>query len=261
MRLDWLILPFTGFSLSQKSNIWNISKKVWGNDKNYEVLNDDSIKVFYPKGSYSPSRSPQGGIGFYASPYEIFPAEDVTISYDVKFDETFQSVLGGKLPGLFLSEGLDKKYMRDASGGKHNNNTSSVRIAWRKDFLGEAYVYLPKNQSLEYSQIENYIENETFGDSLWRGKFQFKKNEWNTVMIRVKVNTFNENVNANNDGVLEVSINGNKQIFDKVVWRTNPSVNVTAILFSTFFGGGSIKYATPVDTWSYFKNFRALRSA
>jgi hypothetical protein len=40
--------------------------------------------------------------------------------------------------------------MREASGGKHNNNTASLRIVWRQ---AEAYVYLPHKQIYEYDNI------------------------------------------------------------------------------------------------------------
>jgi hypothetical protein len=260
MRLDWLTLPLTALTYLQDSGIWNISKIGWGKDnKNHQVLDDGSLKVFYPKGSYSPSKSIQGGIGFYASPENMFPAQELIFSYDVKFDETFQSVLAGKLPGLFFSEGTDKKYMREASGGKHSNTTSSLRIVWRKDFDVEAYVYLPKNQSPEYQQIPNLIQNDDFGDSLWRGLFKFQPTQWNKIMIRVKMNTFDKDGTPNANGILEICINEQRQKFTTLIWTTNPSTSITAILFSTFFGGSSEKYATPVDTWSYFKNFRVKK--
>lgn len=257
MRLDWLILPFTSLVYLQNSGIWNIIKIGWGKDNlNHQILDDGSLKVYYPAGSYSPSKFPQGGIGFYASPQDIFPCEKIILSYEVKFDKTFNPVFGGKLPGLFLSESTNIEDMQEASGGKHNNNTASIRIVWRKSFDGEAYVYIPKNQSEDYKNLQNYVENEKYGDSLWRGLFKFNQNEWNKVMIKLKVNSFDKNKNPVNNGILEVNINGIKYRFNKLIWRNNPQTKITAILFSTFFGGSSIKYATPIDTWSYFRNFR-----
>lgn len=256
MRLDWFALPFTALTTLQNSGVWNISKIGWGKEnQNHEILDDGTLKVFYPKNSYTPSKFPQGGIGFYASPDTLFPTDEIQVSYDVKFDETFQPVLGGKLPGLFLSEGVDKKYMREASGGKHNNNTASLRIVWRQDWQAEAYVYLPHEQIDEYDNIPNLVKNDAFGDSLWRGLFQFNPNAWNRITFRVKINSLNSDGTPNSDGVLDLCINNRRHKFNKLIWRTNPSTSITAILFSTFFGGGSPKYATPVDTWTYFKNF------
>jgi len=149
--------------------------------------------------------------------------------------------------------------MREASGGQHSNTTSSLRIVWRKDFDTEAYVYLPENQSSEYQQIPNLIQNDAFGDSLWRGLFKFQPTEWNKVMMRVKMNTFDKDGNPNANGILELFVNEEPQKFNNLIWTTNPSTSITAILFSTFFGGGSEKYTTPIDTWSYFRNFRVKK--
>lgn len=257
MKLNWIFLPFTLISNLQQASIWNIVKIGWGKENlNHQILPDNSLKVYYPAGSYSPSNFPQGGIGFYASPNEIFPSDHVMLSYEFKFDETFQPVLGGKLPGVLLSEPGDTFDLNFGSGGKHNNKTSSLRLAWRKDFSAEAYVYIPKNQTQEYYQTENYVKNEVYGDSLWRGIFTFKKNEWNKIYIRVKLNTFNTQGNANSDGILSMNINGVNKRFNKLIWTTNISTKITTILFSTFFGGSSNKYATPIDTWIYFKNFK-----
>lgn len=256
MRSEFITLPLTALSYLQSGGLWNITKIGWGRtNENHKIVND-TLQVFYPKGSYSPSKFPQGGIGIYASPMDLFPANEVTFKYQVKFDETFQPVLGGKLPGLFLSEGVGKEFMREASGGKHNNKTASIRVVWRKDFEGEAYVYVPEQQRKDYYLTANYVENRVFGDSLWRGLFKFSNETWNDVSIHVKLNSFDRFGNARSDGLLELTINSITQKFNKLVWRTNPETQITAILFSTFFGGGSEKYATPVDTWTYFKNIQ-----
>jgi hypothetical protein len=225
---------------------WNITKIPFGkNVINHQVLNNDTLKVYYPNGSYSPSRGLIGGMGFYASPKEIFPNDDVTFNYSVLFDETFDPNLGGKLPGLFISNGS----FFGASGGRFNDYTASCRIAWRKNFDAEAYIYAPKNQDPTYYDIPGFKQNVIYGDSLWRGKLKFNKNEWNNVSIRIKLNTIGEK-----DGLLQVSINSVTFSFDKLIWRNHKSVHLSAMIFETFFGGSSPRTATPVDTWTYFKN-------
>lgn len=256
MRLNWIALPIVGLKTLYESgeNTWNITKVGWGRDNtNHEIVNKNLLKVFYPRGSYTPSQYPQGGIGFYASPIDIFPCDIITFSYEVKFDETFQPNLGGKLPGLLLAEPGDLNY---GSGGNKNNKTASVRIAWRKDFKAEVYVYVPEKQSIEYNKIENFKKNKGYGDSLWKGIFQFRQNEWNNIMIHIKLNSFDKYDLPMEDGVLKININGIEKIYDKMIWRIDNSTTITSILFSTFFGGSKPKYATPIDTWTYFKNFR-----
>jgi hypothetical protein len=255
MRGRLFILPLTVLStLEISNNIWNIVKIGWGRDnRNHEVLSSGILQVYYPKGSYSPSKNPQGGIGFYASPKDVFPTNEVELRYQVKFDKTFNPNLGGKLPGLFLSTSTKKEDMSSGSGGKNSNTTASIRIAWRQNFTAEAYLYLPKIQAHEYKKTNNVISNGKYGDSVWRNLFQFNKETWNTVIIYAKVNTFKDEI-PKTDGVLRVTINNTTQTFDQLIWRMDNNTLITSILFSTFFGGSTYKYATPNDTWVYFKN-------
>lgn len=39
-------------------------------------------------------------------------------------------------------------------------------------------------------------------------------------------------------------------------FRSSDQVGLSSMMFSTFFGGGSADYATPIDTSAYFKNFQ-----
>jgi hypothetical protein len=260
-----LILPISALISLKNNNIWKISKIGWGKN-NYQLISDPNtttsdniLKVFYPKNSYSPSKDPQGGLGFYASPSNIFPAQDISITYQVRFDSSFNPMLGGKLPGLFISQGTDKQYMNDASGGKHNEYASSIRICWKKNFSSEAYLYIPKNQSSQYLSIPNLSHNPIYGNSLWRNTFQLHPSLWNNISIHLKLNTFDKSNTPIPDGQLIVTINDIQQNFDNLIWRIDNSVSITAFLFSTFFGGSTSKYATPNDTWTYFKNITLIK--
>jgi hypothetical protein len=258
MKTALITLPLYLLSNFVNYNSWNIVRIAFGrNTKNHETV----LKVFYPKGSYSPSKNPIGGIGFFASPKEIFMANEVLFKYQVFFDKTFNPVFGGKLPGLFIGKGTNKKDMVGASGGKHYE-TSSCRIAWRENLTAEAYIYVPPQQHSNYYKIPNLVENKKFGDSLWRGSFSFYKNTWNNISIRLKTNTFINNLDKpkpNYDGELEITINNITQSFNQLLWRTQPEYNINSIIFETFFGGSDAKTATPSDTWTYFKNIQIQR--
>jgi len=138
----------------------NITKVAFG-ISNMNITND-TITVFYPKGSYSPSKGIVGGVGFYAS---VGLHERLTFNYSVYFDDTFDPNLGGKLPGLFISNGST----HGASGGKHDLYTASCRIAWRKNFEAEAYVYTPKKKG----ELRRGGGDKLYGESFWRGDFFF----------------------------------------------------------------------------------------
>ena len=255
------------FNSSSLFDVWNIVKFAFNSDT-YEVIGSETssetgsetggvLKVFYPEGSYSPSKQPQGGIGFFASQPDIFLAEEVVFNYTVLFDESFNPMFGGKLPGLFIGNSSDKNSMIGASGGKHiNDTTASCRIAWRADFGAEAYVYLPtKNHHDDYFNIPGLTINNKYGDSLWRNFLTFNPNTWNNVSIHLRLNTFDETTyKPITNGFLSVNINNESYSFDKMIWRTDPNYFINAILFETFFGGSSEKYATPHDTWTFFKD-------
>lgn len=270
-----MILPVNLLDLTIGFSLWNVSKTIFGKD-NYKILDEfvnrtsvnsrnmnDNIlsesesvlKVYYPQGSSSPSKNPVGGVGFYSNPSEIKNATDVTLSYSVKFDKTFDPVIGGKLPGLFINENGN---LFGGSGGKHTNNTS-CRIAWRSEFDAEAYVYLPKNIRQKSSYYNNSIQNKIYGDSVWRGDFKFRNVSWNNVTLRIRLNTFDE-TNPNYDGILEMSVNGVKRGLYDVIWTTQPNHKVETLIFETFFGGSSPKAVTPNDTWSYFKNVSVVKN-
>lgn len=196
ITVNFPILPLSNLQ-DPSTSTWNIINVGHGiNNSNQTVVTGSSnvkeLKVFYPKGSYCPSAypdAPVGGIGFAASPTSIFMADNVAVNYSVYFDNSFQPVLGGKMPGLFIGSGTTAQSVQGASGGDHSTGNSSVRIVWRADLLAEAYVYHIPNQDPSYLQIPNLYVNNTYGDSLWRGLFQFKKSQWNTVSIQVKMNS------------------------------------------------------------------------
>ena len=222
-------------------------------NKNANVKNETIFKIFYPKNSYSPSKLPVGGSGFFISPDNIFLANEVIFSYQVYFDPSFKPVLGGKLPGLFIGKSRGKSDTFGASGGNYTDN-ASCRIAWRANFSTEAYVYLPtRTQHPDYYKIPGLVQNPIFGDSLWRSILQFNPMIWNTVSMRLKLNNIKGGIPIA-DGELQVTINDKTQKFNKLIWRTTNDHFINSILFETFFGGSKREAATPNDTWSYFKN-------
>lgn len=254
---DLIALPLYLLSILEKGiSDWNIIRVAFGKgNNNHEIINGTVLAVHYPKGSYSPSKLPVGGIGFYSNPDEINMAKEVLLTYQVKFDETFDPVLGGKLPGLFINAGANTT---GGSGGKHTDN-ASCRIAWRANFSAEAYLYLPKSNQIQSQEYESLvIKNGQYGDSLWRHQLRFDSHNWNNVSIQLRLNNLKDNV-AIQDGLLQVTINNITQKFDKIIWRTDTKHFINTIIFETFFGGSSPKTATPHDTWTYFQNVQVQK--
>lgn len=251
---------------NQSNDTWNIIAVGHGRDNSDQrvittTAGVKELRVFYPKGSYCPSATdaPQGGIGFYACPKTIFMADDVTFSYQLYFHDSFNPVLGGKMPGLYVGPGTTSADVSGASGGDHSKN-SSVRVVWRANLVAEAYVYRPLHQDPAYNSIPNLVLNPTYGDSLWRGLFQFVKGSWNNVSVRIKVNSIVNGI-AQPDGIVQLTINGVTETYNKMIWRTDNSHHVNAIVFDTFFGGSTNDWATPNDTWTYFRNMTVIRNS
>lgn len=67
-------------------------------------LEQKAWRIFYPKGSINPNGKIPGGMGFHISGPKLFKdklenANEVLFGYSVLFEEGFEWVKGGKLPG------------------------------------------------------------------------------------------------------------------------------------------------------------------
>lgn len=92
------------------------------------------LQVLYSNGSYSNNN--QGGAQFYSlwnPPIDSGGWKTMMVSYEVAFDNDFDWVKGGKLPGL-RGGSLD-----GCSGGNQadGDNCFSTRIMWREGGMGE----------------------------------------------------------------------------------------------------------------------------
>ncbi|KAJ8663865.1 hypothetical protein O0I10_000140 [Lichtheimia ornata] len=239
------------------SNNWGVNNNnFYGNsDVSFEsdpITNNASqtvMSVLYAAGSYSPSGKHAkdgslGGAEFNAAPFGGASYDSALLSYDLAFAENFNWVLGGKLPGIY--GGADDE---GCSGGNQadGSNCFSMRLMWREGGGGEAYAYLPDNSICGKS---NTVCNDEYGISFSRGVIRFKTNEWTKLEIYVKINNATES-----NGILQVWQDGSLVINQQTLkYRTTNAIAATSIMFSTFFGGGDTKYATSVDTFTYYKN-------
>lgn len=166
-----------------------------------------------------------GGVGWRMP---IGNWREAKLSYIVRFSEGFDWVKGGKLPGL--CGGPD-----NVSGGRPANGTNgfSVRLMWRANGKGEAYVY-HKNQKSNYGDSFAFPED-----------FRFSQNASIRVIIRVGMND-----PGLKNGRLDVWIADNEnavacQILQRseLEWRDVSSFGIDSLLFETFHGGGDPSWA------------------
>lgn len=211
------------------------------------------LSVAYPPGSFSPVNSQvEGGVHFYATPFQGNQYGEMLLHYEVAFDPTFDWVLGGKLPGLF---GGDQS--AGCSGGTQSDGSNcwSMRLMWRQGGDGEAYAYVPT--SSDFCNQNEVMCNYDYGKSIGRHLFTFTPGAWNSVDLFVGLN----NPPSSANGRVSVFFNGVEAIsLSDVQYRTTGSQSdgllISSMMFSTFFGGGTTAWASTGNATSYFRNIK-----
>ncbi|KAK9764950.1 hypothetical protein K7432_007114 [Basidiobolus ranarum] len=93
--------------------------------------------------------------------------------------------------------------------------------------------------------------NDVYGQSIGRG-FDFNKGAWNRVALYIQVNTIGKE-----DGIIQLYLNDTLWLdIREIPFRKEKGIGISSIMFSTFFGGNTPDYATPADTYTYYKNIR-----
>ena len=187
------------------------------------------LRVLYPKGSHG---ADAGGVGWRFSFGEHEAAE---LRYQVRFDENFDFVKGGKLPGLCGGP-------QTITGGDAVNGMDgfSARVMWRKDGRGQAYVY-------HMHQPSKYGDEFDFPDD-----FRFVRGKATTIRLRVEMNAAGKK-----NGQLRIWAD-ERLVVEKadLQWRRGTTYGVDSVLFNTFHGGGDASWAPARDVWAEFGAFQ-----
>jgi len=207
-------------------------------------LGGGQMDVKFPAGSYVPSKSIVGGFGLYSN-HKI--TKTAVFKYSVKFPSGFNFVKGGKLPGLYGGK-------QSCSGGNPAKDCFSTRLMWRADGEGEIYLYANREaQDPNICKRSDSHCNPTYGWSLNRGSFSFKRGQWTNVEERVTLNT-----PGKRNGILSVKINGVEVArHTNIVFRISefPNMAIEGMQVETFFGGSTKDFATPNTQTIQFKDF------
>ncbi|KAB5591677.1 hypothetical protein CTheo_4885 [Ceratobasidium theobromae] len=212
-----------------------------------------SWEALYPEGSINPQGKIKGGFGFYlcgpggACAYES--ARDALFSYAIRFDEGFEFVKGGKIPGLYGGSTPELAY--GCSGGRQESRDKCFSLRLMTNGAAEMYAYLPSTPANEAALKDvppMTHRNPDFGWSVGRGCFKFQPGKWTTIAERVRLNEVGQ---ANGiiqlwaDGELVLDVQGLEIRVDKdVVFR--------GAHFQTFFGGKAQDWASPKDQCAHF---------
>ena len=216
-------------------------------DINLELVPNEKfgnvLRVHYPKGSSSSSfareGNPLGGAEFKAKFPDSAKLESIYFSYWIFFDQGFQFVKGGKLPGVCGGSCPSGGAVVTGEGGW------SMRYMWRPGGAGEEYGYI-------------LPDTHNYGTELGLGSWTFTTGEWHHLAEEIILNA-----PGRADGVLRVW-------FDRAPTATptfeatnltyrNDTTPVSALFFSTFFGGHDASWASPKDTYVDFARFEVCR--
>ncbi|KAG6844568.1 hypothetical protein H0H87_005910 [Tephrocybe sp. NHM501043] len=213
------------------------------------------LQATYPQGSFS---SETGGAQFYNLWNATAGAKFQTmmITYEVAFDEFFDWVKGGKLPGL---RGSTKSNLGGCSSGKEKDSATSdcfnVRLMWRKSGNGEVYASIPTTNNL---CSQGGVSCAAEATTLQRGSFGFVSGQWNRVTLLVRLNDPPNVANGN----IQLFYNDLSAIDQQgLQLRSNSGVYLNGFYFSTFFGGSDNSWATPNTTHTYYRNIMLYGSS
>lgn len=201
----------------------------------FSIVTDSDVpwlRVLYPAGSVGPEK---GGGGWRFPLPGVRPDNPVAeLRYTVIFEEGFDFVKGGKLPGLCGGP-------KTITGGDPVNGKEgwSARVMWRKDGRGQAYVY-HMNQPEKYGDQFNFPED-----------FRFLPGTPVTFRLQVAMNT-----PGKRNGVLKISA-GDRLVVERtdLEWRAVPEIGVDSLLFNTFHGGSDSEWAPSRDVHARFSGF------
>jgi hypothetical protein len=200
--------------------------------KGNKLLSGNVLRIYYPEGKTGPWK---GGAQWKVKLKKNY--DELYCAYSVKFQNTFDFVLGGKLPGFVGG--------RDYSGGHRpdGKNGWSARMMWRRTGSIVQYVYHP------------YQRGKWGDDFPWKPNFltsySFEPGRWYTVEHHIKMNT-----PGKSDGVIEGWLDGQLALREThILFRDIPSLGIDAFYFSTFFGGQGRRWAPTKDEYIYFDNF------
>ena len=165
---------------------------------------------------------------------KVTPAKEYYLDYEVWFENDWQWVKGGKLPGLV--------------GGSHTSGCRDItpdgwsgRFMWHENGGGHFYYY-HQNRASDCGDSKNFT-----------GGLAFKKMAWNRITEHVVVNTPGQS-----DGSAQAWLNGQKVTdFGGIKWRGSVAANVALVdqvSLQTFYGGSTSDWSPSSTTHSKFSS-------
>ncbi len=213
------------------------------------AFDSKSLVVTYPEGKTSAGKT-QWKLALGTGYEELF------LSYRIRFDDGFDFVRGGKLPGFIGGEG-------NVGGDKPTGTDGwSARMMWRTNgssgspTTGDSanivqYVYHPDQPS------ENEGEDFRWDDTPSAAWQVFEAGTWYHLQHRVVMNTIGQHdgiIQAWLDGVMVLDLQ-NLRFRDAPTDPDKTPLQINQMYFSTFFGGKGSQWEPTKDERIYFDDF------
>lgn len=210
--------------------LWPNTKWANGPDDGRLAVNDQTayagsgkaVRILYPQGGQQSNGS---GAQWFIDLHGEY--QDLYFSYWVRFDEGFDFVLGGKLPGL-----------GGGSSFEDRTNEWSGRLMWRENGKAEFYLHVPA--------ANDHDPGTRFWWNTEGFQAQFIPGRWHHIEMHYRLNTPGQF-----DGLMEGWFDGAKAAhYPAFYFRDAPTstAQIAWVFFSTFFGGSSS------DIWQASKN-------
>jgi hypothetical protein len=193
------------------------------------------LQAVYPKGSYDPAAAhkagaPLGGAQFRTAftGMGLAASSELGVRFRVLLQDNFQFVRGGKLPGLYGGTAN--------TGGRVPTGLDgfSVRFVWQAEGDGALSAYLPTSGK--------------WGTVFGLGHWRFVPGRSTDLTLYLKLNT-----PGVADGVIAAWADDALVVYaPDVLFRNAAELTIDGFFFSTFFGGSTPDWATPVDTAGQF---------
>ena len=167
----------------------------------------------------------------------IPPGDHYSLIYDIFFEDGFEFVRGGKLPGLSPS-------VHTTGCSPAIPNGWSVRLMWRPNGSAQAYYY-----------GQDRMERCGDGERSFEGAFIVGR--WQQVALEVKLNSAPESF----DGKLELKVDGELvSSAENINLRGTIDDNtlINQFFFSTFYGGADPSWAPSKTTYIKFDNVQVI---
>lgn len=250
------IIFFGGFEEEYEDSAWQTNWGIQFMDRvpSSQVITGafvggKSLRVEYPIGGIGPKETgAQFPIVFSDMPgisQEYF--DELYLRYYVKFEEGFDFVKGGKLPGLM---GGGDSWNRSGGNQPDGTNGWTLRFMWRTGGRIVVYAYVPKSKNGKYG-------SETWGQDLDCDVIA-EPGKWHCIEQYVNIGTPNKD-----DGKLKVWIDGIERLdlSDICFWNEeNNHGRIGGIYFSTFHGGNTRDWAPVNTSYAQFDGFVAAKN-